>query len=148
MTVVVARNDSDWQVRLKYGLKEELKGLLKQSKPNETGGILAGLVNFKRRVIYVTRILQAPSDSKSSPYAFVRGIEDLPDEVLEIQDLTGRMLGYVGEWHTHPAGGPELSLTDKAAVAKIKKNLDLVPLPTHVMIVTSHGLYPHVFSST
>ena len=146
MSVISARNDSSWQVRLKHGLAEKMQNMLRQAKPNETGGLLIGMVNFKRKIIYVTRIFTAPSDSVSSPYAFVRGIQDIPETVFRIQNLTGGILGYVGEWHTHPAGGPELSSTDREAVDKIKKNLDSVPLPTHVMIVTSRGLYPHIFS--
>lgn len=147
MTVIEARNNPDWQVRLGYGLETKLKKLFRQARPNETGGLLIGIVNFKRRIIYVTRVLPAPPDSESYPYAFIRGIQDIPEKVFKIQDFTGGMLGYVGEWHTHPAGGPELSDQDKEAVKKIRGNLDNIPLPTHVMIVTSRGLYPHIFSS-
>ena len=146
MTILTARNDTTWQVRLRYGLKEKLQTLLRQTRPNETGGLLIGIVNFKRRIIYVTQILPAPRDSVSSPYAFVRGVQDIPEEVLIIQELTGGLLGYVGEWHTHHPGGPELSEIDEKTVDKIKANLDNIPLPTHVMIVTPRGLYPHIFS--
>lgn len=146
LSIIKARNNPYWQVRLKYGLEKELKKLLRQAIPNETGGLLIGIVNFKRKIIYITRILPAPPDSKSYPYAFVRGIKDIPKKVLEIENLTGGILGYVGEWHSHPTGGPELSCKDKETVEKVKSNLDAIPLPTHVMIVTSRGLYPHIFS--
>jgi hypothetical protein len=65
---------------------------------------------------------------------------------MEIQDKTGDMLGYVGEWHTHPTGGYQLSPRDLETVEKIQRNLDRVPLPTHIMIVTRRGVYPYVFS--
>jgi len=146
MVIITARNDPSWLVRLKYGLDRNLKHLLQEASPNETGGLLIGLVNFKRRIIYVTRILPAPPDSISSPYAFVRGIRDVPFQVFSIQNVTGGLLGYVGEWHTHPSGGTELSPRDKEAIAMIKSTLDVIPLPTHVMIVTSRGLYPYIFS--
>ena len=146
MTTVAARNDPTWEVRLRPGHQEEMQELLHRAKPRETGGLLIGQVNFKRKIIYVTRVLPAPPDSKSSPYAFVRGVQDVPEKVCEIEGLTGGMLGYIGEWHTHPVGGPELSAKDKATVAKIQRNLAKIPLPTHVMVVTSRGLYPHIFS--
>jgi len=146
-TILKARNNPGWEVRLKHGLENEMKRYLRQAAPNETGGLLIGLVNIKRQIIYVTRILPAPPDSKGSPYAFIRGTQDVPERILEIQDNTGGLLGYVGEWHTHPAGGPRLSLKDREAVNKIKRNLDKIPLPTHIMLVTNTGLYPFVFTT-
>ncbi len=146
VTKLTARNDPEWEIRFRYGLDQEMKRLLRLAAPNETGGLLIGLVNLKRRIIYVTRVLPAPPDSKSGPFAFVRGTQDIPDRVVEIQERTGGMLGYVGEWHTHPMGGPSLSSTDMEAVAKIKRNLDSIPLPTHVTVVTGRGVYPHVFT--
>ena len=144
--LMIARNDPSWQVRLKYGLAAKMQELLRRAKPDETGGLLIGVVNSRRRIIYVARILSAPADSMSAPYAFVRGVLDVPETVSRIQELTGGMLGYVGEWHTHPMGGPDLSAQDRCAVAKIRRNLDSISLPTHVMIVTTRGFYSHVFS--
>lgn len=146
MIVLTARNDPAWQVRLKHGLEKKLKKILRQASPNETGGLLIGVVDFKNRTVYVTRIIPAPPDSKSHPYAFVRGIQDIPEKVSEMEDLTGGMLGYVGEWHTHPSDEPDLSGKDKETISKIRRTLDSIPLPTHVMIVTSRDLYSYVFS--
>ena len=146
MTVVRAQNNPNWQIRLSYKSKTKLRKLFTQASPNETGGLLIGMVNHNRRIIYITRVLPAPPDSKSYPYAFTRGIRDIPDYIYKIEALTGDMLGYVGEWHTHPAGGPDLSGQDMEAVKKIKENLDKTSIPTHVMIVTGNGLYSHIFS--
>jgi len=145
VTRLTARNDPAWEVRLRHGFETEMKVCLKRSRPNETGGLLIGMINLKRKIIYVTRVLPAPLDSKSSPYIFVRGIQDIPKQVLEIQDNTGGMLGYVGEWHTHPIGGGSLSSMDMETVNKIQRTLAGIQLPTHVLIVTPRGLYPHVF---
>jgi proteasome lid subunit RPN8/RPN11 len=146
MTIIPACNDPAWQVRLNSGLEAQLLEQLKAASPNETGGILIGSINSRKKSIFVTRILPAPPDSKSSPYAFVRGVKDVPESVRQIERLTGGMLGYVGEWHTHPMGGARLSSTDMKAVSDLRRILDAIPLPTHVMIVTPQGLHPHVYA--
>jgi Prokaryotic E2 family A/ThiF family/Prokaryotic homologs of the JAB domain len=145
LTIISARNDQRWEIRFASGLAREMKNALRNSQPKETGGILIGLVHSKRRIIYVTRLLSAPKDSRRSPVCFVRGIRDLPEAVADIESHTGRLLGYVGEWHTHPLGGPDLSPTDISAAVALKKNLDRVPMPTHITVVTPRGIYPHVF---
>lgn len=139
------RNDRSWKIRLCSDSETELRRLFNSSAPSETGGILVGFVNINRKTVYVTRVLPAPPDSISSPYAFVRGVSDVPDQIDQIHDKTGAMLGYVGEWHTHPKGSPQLSTQDESSVAKIKPNLDKVPMPTLVMIVTEKGIYPHIY---
>lgn len=144
--VLRCRNSPDWEVRIRSGIDNELKELLEKSKPNETGGVLVGLINKNRKTIYITRILKAPPDSVTSPYAFRRGISDIPDDIKKIQELTGAMIGYVGEWHTHPEGFPYLSTRDLSAVENIKHILDKIPMPTFTMIVTEKGLYTYIFA--
>ncbi len=143
--VLKCRNKPEWEVRIKSGIDTSLRELLDKSKPDETGGVLIGLINTNTRAIYITRAMKAPSDSISSPYAFVRGVSDIPDEIQQIHELTGSMLGYVGEWHTHPKGTPSLSGQDLLSIKKIKHNLDKVPMPTFIIIVTERGLYPYIF---
>jgi hypothetical protein len=70
---------------------------------------------------------------------------NVPEEVSKISLLSGGMIDYVGEWHTHPVGGKRLSAIDEDAVSKIKKVLDPVSRPTLVMIVTKDGLHPYIF---
>jgi integrative and conjugative element protein (TIGR02256 family) len=146
-TIVQSRNDPSWQVRLKNGVKESLHTAFRKAMPNETGGLLIGRINQKAKIIYVTNLLNAPSDSVSSPCAFKMGVDDIPQEINKVDELTGGMLGYVGEWHTHPNGETRLSSIDENTVKVIKKHLDCIPLPTHVMIVTKNGLHPYIFSS-
>lgn len=145
LVLLTARNDPRWEVRLRAGLADEMKALLWRHRPDEIGGMLVGLIHRHRRIIYVTRLLQAPLDSDGSPAWFVRGTQGLPEEIRRIEERTGSLIGYVGEWHTHPAGGPGLSRTDRTAVLQLRRALDPVRLPAHVMIVTPRGMYPHVF---
>jgi len=143
--ICAARNDPQWQVRFSASVVQHMQTALRRAKPSETGGLLIGMVHNKRRIVYVTGLLDAPRDSEGSPVAFKRGIQDLPEAIKNIEKCTGGLLGYVGEWHTHPAGGPDMSIVDIVAAARLKGVLDTVPLPTHITIVTPRGIYPHVF---
>lgn len=146
VSIIVDENAQKWQIRIKHEVQEQLIQNLRKSGRNETGGILIGKIDSKNKIIYVTRILPAPPDSKCRPYVFERGVLDIPEEVSKINHLSGEMIGYVGEWHTHPDSGKKLSPLDHEAVRKIRKVLDPVSKPTFVMIVTSQGLHPYVFS--
>ena len=143
---VRARNDESWQLHIAAGVADTMREALRRASPKETGGLLVGQINFKRKVVYVTRLV-LPKDSRGSAYAFYRGIQDLPETIREVERRTGGLLGYVGEWHTHPMGGPELSDTDIQAVENIREMLDPVSLPTLVTIVTPDGIHPHLFEA-
>jgi hypothetical protein len=147
VSVILGENDKKWQIRVMAEVQEQLMQCLRKSDRNETGGLLIGQIDPKKKIIYVTRILLAPPDSKCGPYAFERGVLDVPEQITKITQLSGGMINYVGEWHTHPKGGKKLSPIDNEAVRKIKKVLDPVSRLTFVMIVTKEGLHPYIFSS-
>jgi hypothetical protein len=146
VSVILGENDKKWQIRVTADVQELLMQCLRKSNRNETGGLLIGQIDPKKKIIYITRILLAPPDSKCGPYAFERGVLDVPEEITKITESSGGMINYVGEWHTHPQGGKKLSPIDNEAVRKIKKVLDPVSRPTFVMIVTKEGLHPYIFS--
>jgi hypothetical protein len=147
VSVILAENDKKWQIRVKADAREQLMQCLHKSGRNETGGVLIGQMDPKKMIVYITRILPAPPDSKCWPIAFERGILDVPEDVKKITELSGGMIDYVGEWHTHPGGGKRLSPIDNEAVRKIRKVLDPVSRPTLVMIVTKDGVYPYIFTT-
>ena len=135
-----------WQVRVPSTLAADLIRQLQAAEPNETGGILLGVIHPKRKVISVTRALPPPPDSQGWPYAFRLGIRDVPEQLDEINKRTGGLVRYVGEWHSHPNGSAGLSSIDRQAVDQISKSLR-GRQPTHVMIVTDEACHPHVFDS-
>lgn len=142
-----ACDDPGWQVRLKAGLEQEIDEQLRKARPKETGGFLVGMVDFKAKVVHVTRLLPAPPDSAGSPNKFVRGVERAPDELNEIRERTGGILNYVGEWHSHSRGGSGLSPQDKSTIDELKRDLGHVPLPVVVLVATPAKLSPYVFAS-
>jgi proteasome lid subunit RPN8/RPN11 len=145
---VVVDADLGWEIRIAAAAAEKMTRLLRQRSPSETGGILVGRISPAKKIIYVTRLVRAPADSRGTPYAFRRGTEQLPEALDQIQCRTGGLLSYVGEWHTHPMGGSDLSGTDKEAVISLRSILDRAGLPTLVAIVTPDEIRPHLFEPT
>jgi Prokaryotic E2 family A/ThiF family/Prokaryotic homologs of the JAB domain len=146
-TVVLAA-DAGWQVRIAAGAAQTMQTLMLRHSPSETGGILVGRVAAPRKTIYVTRLVPAPPDSRGTPWVFTRGTEKLPEALEMVRRRTGGLLTYVGEWHTHPMGGSDLSDTDKTAVIGLRSILDHVGLPTLITIVTPDEIRPHLFEPT
>lgn len=136
---------SDWKLRMKGGLSERLIMLMRKKSPNETGGILIGLANHKTKTIHIFDVTEEPKDSEGTPVQFIRGTAGVKTFVDQIKEQTGQMIGYIGEWHSHPMNLEGLSLTDIENVRK------LIPLnredriPTLTLVVTSERILPFVF---
>ncbi len=86
------------------GVETCLRTLRTASLPNETGGVLLGYYDFNIKAVLVVDAMSAPPDSKASPQAFERGIAGLAETVAEASRRTAGIVGYIGEWHSHPRG--------------------------------------------
>jgi len=86
------------------GVARQLSRLRTQGFPNETGGVLLGYYDFNIDAVIVVAGLPAPPDSKASPAAFERGISGLAERITEASRRTAGIVGYIGEWHSHPPG--------------------------------------------
>ncbi|MDP9078842.1 MAG: ThiF family adenylyltransferase [Bacteroidota bacterium] len=136
---------SGWQIRMLAGLTN---GLLKQCAKKgkrETGGVLVGVANYKTRVIHVFDFITETQDSKGTPTTFLRGIKGLPEAIEDTKELTGGIVGYIGEWHTHPMDLEHLSGTDKDTIEELVAINNAIPIPTLALIVTTSKLLPFVF---
>ena len=94
----------DLKVFYDEALAEHLNALRQAALPNETGGVLLGYHDFNVGAIVVVDALPAPSDSSVSPNAFERGTAGLTRAVQDASSRTAEIVGYVGEWHSHPRG--------------------------------------------
>lgn len=145
VTIIHPSNAPDWSIRLMAGAIQDLDTQMQRAGRRETGGLLIGLIHRKRKAIYVTHVLPPSQDSHGSPYAFKRGVVDYPKILDDIERRTGGLLGYVGEWHTHPWGPAESSDRDQEATEQIRRNLDPVGLPTHILIMAPERLASYIF---
>jgi integrative and conjugative element protein (TIGR02256 family) len=86
------------------GVERQLRELRNAHLPNETGGVLLGYYDFNVNAAVVVCGLPAPPDSVSTPTSFERGVSGLPEAVNEATRRTASVVGYIGEWHSHPPG--------------------------------------------
>ena len=121
---VRGRKKNGWRIFWDTQLEKKLRVARNEKLPNETGGVLIGSFDVARRIIYVVDATEAPLDSRECPNSFLRGLEGLQERVDVIQEATSGMLGYIGEWHSHPTRNVAPSSLDKDVVKWVKRTLD------------------------
>lgn len=138
VTSVVA---GEWTVRYDQGLLRKLKEIRAQALPNETGGAILGVTDFKNRTIVLVDVLPAPPDSEASPTHFTRGEEGQQQALEQVHQLTARVVDYVGDWHSHPTGySARASVEDKNLVNKLHKKMRVDGLPVVMLIVSADDI--------
>jgi len=93
----------------------------RQSHPCETGGIVAG-VDIEETTALIVNARDPPRDSIEEPTRFLRGTEKVDEWLKNARDSMG--IHYLGEWHYHPSGTPELSADDIDSMRDITFNED------------------------
>lgn len=123
------------------GLAEHLKSLRLSALPHETGGVLLGYHDFNVGKIVLVDALPPPNDSRSSPGFFERGTAGLVEAVRDASSRTAGIVGYVGEWHSHPPGHSAApSSDDLVQLAEISLGMHGDGLPALQLIVGEDGL--------
>ena len=130
-----------WTVTYDHGLRLKLKDIRRGALPNETGGAILGVTDFKNRTITLVDVLPAPSDSESSPTHFIRGKEGQREALERVQQLTARVVDYVGDWHSHPPGSSaRASVDDEKLIATLHQRMSADGLPAVMVIVSEHEI--------
>jgi integrative and conjugative element protein (TIGR02256 family) len=124
-----------WEVRIAARAGAHLRKFRRLHLPNETGGVLLGNVDSRRRVVRIGLALPSPPDSVEWPDMYIRGADGLRDQVNRLHSVSGGQLTYVGEWHSHPPGSSvEPSDTDRAAFSILQRDMVAEGLPTLMLI--------------
>lgn len=84
----------------------------------ETGGILMGYVAESGEGV-VTLVTGPGPNAKHSARSFTPDDRFHRAEMKRIYDESGGMITYLGDWHSHPAGGVWLSWKDRITLGKI-----------------------------
>ena len=131
----------EWTVKYDQGLMQKLQQIRQQALPNETGGAILGVTDFKNRTIVLVDVLPEPADSKSSPTSFVRGEEGQQESLERVQRLTARVVDYVGDWHSHPQGyTAKASSEDEKLIEKLHQKMSVDGLPVVMLIVAKDDI--------
>lgn len=132
----VERKVGKWRVVSDEGLTRKIHQLRDQSLPNETGGVILGYVDQKRDAIHLVDVLPAPTDSDANRTGFTRGAAGLPEAIEEAAARTANIVGYLGEWHSHPRHASAApSATDQTLLGYLADALALDGMPALMLIV-------------
>ncbi len=90
-----------------------------RAHPNETGGVLMGWHRPQRHEITIVHAIGPGPHSAHEPYRYSPDADHHDEAVGEIYQRSGRLVTYLGDWHSHPRGSGVLSRTDRRTLGKI-----------------------------
>jgi integrative and conjugative element protein (TIGR02256 family) len=96
----------------------EMCQLAQYSVPLETGGMLIGYVADNGEAV-VTGVIGPGPNARHRRYSFLPDADYQQDKLTAWHTATNGRETYLGDWHTHPSGGTELSLKDKRTLKRI-----------------------------
>jgi integrative and conjugative element protein (TIGR02256 family) len=106
---------------IRISVQCDLERAAQHALPDETGGLLVGYRADNDEVVIQELVGPGP-EARHSPVRFV------PDHAWQCQRLdeiyrksNGRLV-YIGDWHTHPHGVPEMSTLDRRTLRNIARH--------------------------
>ena len=100
--------------------------------PLETGGVLTGYVRDGQYVV-----MQVTGPGPAADHGSVRFEPDHEWQCRELDRIfaeTAGVCSYLGDWHTHPRGEPNLSSLDRRTLAKIATSVE-ARAPQPLMVI-------------
>lgn len=132
---VIEERRGDWRIVWDEGLKDSIQSLRSQRLPKETGGVLIGFIDHVLKSVYLVDALAATPDSIESNGSFARGVDGLAERINVISEMTAGVVGYVGEWHSHPKGcSTNPSMDDVTQLAFLTSHLRHEGAPALMLI--------------
>lgn len=125
----------DRKIKIKVTIDDDVLDALHQSAlesyPNETGGFLVG--NYiSNNHAHVTCLVQ-PVKKTCRPCSFERSTEGMK---TVWDNLFKQGLIYLGEWHTHPNGSCDYSITDLETMRSIASSADVQIVKPLLIIIS------------
>lgn len=141
-------NTGAWTISYNDDLMADLSRLREQKLPDETGGVMLGIVDVSRQSIHLAHAMPPPQDSHGTPTGFERGVVGLLDEINRAVERSMHQLRYIGEWHSHPRlSSPWPSATDLTQLAWLQTELASEGLPGLMAIAADNGKFSFVIGS-
>lgn len=104
--------------------------------PLETGGVLVGWRLRGGAEIVVARAIGPGPHASHGRYRFDPDGAWTDRQVERVYAASGRMITYVGDWHSHPNGSPSLCNTDLTTLKAISRRPE-ARCPRPVMIIAA-----------
>lgn len=134
-----------WLVKYDSGFLKKIFDIRQRALPNETGGAILGITDFKSKTIVLVDVLPTPNDSDASPCHFVRGKEGQLEALETVYKKTARIVDYVGDWHSHPRGYPaKASKDDEKLLDTLHARMSEEGLPAVMVIISDDQFYVDV----
>jgi integrative and conjugative element protein (TIGR02256 family) len=135
-TEPISMQSNGWTIRYDEKLTDQMRAMSHIAAPNETGGVLFGVLDRERTTCSVVLASASPPDSEEWPNAYIRGAEGLKALVDDVATITAGQLHYVGEWHSHPPGcSNNPSDTDGEALRILTEIMGQEGLPAIAFII-------------
>jgi integrative and conjugative element protein (TIGR02256 family) len=139
---------NEWTIVWDDGFLSNTKKHRVSALPNETGGILFGIVDQKDASITLVKACSAPTNSLQSPSSFTRGAYENTSILDDCHERTTGIVTYVGEWHSHPPGcGPLPSKDDIGQLNFLSSSLQIEGIPALMMIVSEESIGYYISDS-
>ncbi len=130
-----------WDVFISPEVEGRFKSMRAARLPNETGGVLMGVVDVLAKRIDVVDAWDQPPGSHGSPALFERGTGGLKQRVFDAMGRTLDQVRYVGEWHSHPRDySTQPSSVDVAQILWLTDSLASDGCPALMIIVGDHDI--------
>lgn len=137
-----------WTVVWDDGIVSDTKKLRSSALPNETGGIIFGIVDQKDESITLVRACSAPDSSTQTPSSFTRGAYADTSILDDCYKRTAGIVTYVGEWHSHPPGCGSLPSEDDAGQLNfLSSSLQMEGMPALMMIISDNSIGYYICDS-
>jgi integrative and conjugative element protein (TIGR02256 family) len=138
---VIRWRAGEWEVTIDRGLQARIIAMRSAKLPDETGGVLFGLVDIPDKRIHLIYASPAPPDSIESPSGFIRGMQGVEQDLDRVFRVTAGQVRYVGEWHSHPPRYSACpSTTDDRQLDWLATLMDLDALPALMVIAAEREM--------
>jgi integrative and conjugative element protein (TIGR02256 family) len=134
--IVKSKNYDVWvpAIVMQFVCEETMKSL-----PNETGGVLMGMIDQYNN-IFITEVIGPGPSAEHHLASFTPDYNWQEDKIAKIYQDSKRRKIYLGDWHSHPSGNTSLSRKDKKTLKNIANYPDArIQTPIMAILGRSDG---------
>lgn len=88
--------------------------------PKETGGVLMGY--WSDNDVVITNLIGPGPKAVHKRRSFTPDDQWQANEIAKIYNESKRVITYLGDWHSHPYGAPELSIKDLVTLFRVARH--------------------------